>query len=126
MNTDDWDSLLKLLGLIVMMDDKVYQEELEAFSAFTLKLQKEISPDIFLSETMTRDWFVNHRSYLKAIVEGLDYDQAILNILAPIRTLPQKDSVLQAMIAVAKADGFFHDKEKMIITKTARYWNVKL
>lgn len=126
MKSDDWNSLLKLLGLIVMMDGKVYQEELQAFEESALRLQKVISPDLFLTGTMAKDWFINHRSYLSQLVHSLDYDRAILEIIAPIKTLPQKDMVLRAMISVAKADGYFHNKERMIVEKTARYWNVKI
>lgn len=124
MQASDWKYLLKLLGLIVMIDGKVYQEEVQAFTKAATRLQETLSPDIFLSENMIVDWFKNHRAELKAIVESLEYDRHLINIIGPIRGLSQKKLVLNAMISIAESDDFYHAKEQMIINKAARYWNV--
>jgi uncharacterized tellurite resistance protein B-like protein len=126
MRDSHWDHLLKLLGLIVMMDGKIYQEEVLAFSRAAKKLQETLSPELFLTDTMIKDWFVNHRAEIKAIVDSLDYDRKLLEIIGPIRTLPEKKLVLKAMVNIAKSDGSYHTKEKMIIKKAAKYWNVQL
>lgn len=126
MRNSHWDHLLKLLGLIVMMDGKIYQEEVLAFSRAAKKLQETLSPELFLTDTMIKDWFVNHRAEIKAIVDSLDYDRKLLEIIGPIRTLPEKKLVLKAMVNIAKSDGSYHTKEKMIIKKAAKYWNVQL
>ena len=126
MHSSDWTHLLKLLGLIVMMDGKIYPEEVAAFAKAALKLQQTLSPDIFLTDTMIKDWFANHRAELKAVVDGLEYDQKIIEIIRPIRGLPQKTMVMTAMVDIAKSDGAYHAKEGMIIKKAARYWNVNL
>lgn len=124
MQASNWNYLLKLLGLIVMMDGKVYREEVDAFTKAAIKLQETLSPDIFLSQTMIVDWFKNHRDELRAIVDGLEYDRHIIDIIGPIRGLPQKRLVLNAMISIAQSDNFYHAKEQMIINKAAKYWNV--
>jgi len=126
MRDSHWNHLLKLLGLIVMMDGKIYQEEVLAFSRAAKKLQETLSPELFLTDTMIKDWFVNHRAEIKAIVDSLDYDRKLLEIIGPIRTLPEKKLVLKAMVNIAKSDGSYHTKEKMIIKKAAKYWNVQL
>jgi uncharacterized tellurite resistance protein B-like protein len=109
-----------------MMDGKIYQEEVAAFVKAALKLQETLSPEIFLTEHMIKDWFTNHREELKAVVDSLEYDQKIIEIISPIRGLPQKVMVLSAMVDIAKSDGAYHAKEGMIINKAAQYWNVKL
>lgn len=124
MQATDWKYLLKLLGLIVMMDGKVYQEEVQAFTKAAMRLQEALSPDLFLSKTMVIDWFKNHREDLKAIVDSLEYDRHLIEIIGPIRGLPQKRLVLNAMISIAQSDSYYHSKERMIIGKAARYWNV--
>lgn len=124
MRSSEWTYLLKLLGLVVMIDGKVYQEEMSAFTKAALKLQEVLSPDIFLTRAMVLDWFLNHREELRDIVNGLEYDTHIIAIIAPIRGLNQKKAVLNAMILIAQADGFYHGKERMIINKAAKYWNV--
>jgi len=126
MHDSHWNPLLKLLGLIVMMDGKIYQEEVMAFSKATKMLQKTLSPDIFLTDTMIKDWFINHREEIKSIVDSLEYDQKLLEIIGPIRTLSEKKLVLKAMVKIAKSDGSYHTKENMIIKKAAKYWNVNL
>lgn len=126
MQASNWNSLLKLLGLIVMVDGKVYHEEVDAFAKAAMKLQKMLNPDMFLSQMMIIDWFKNHREQLKAIVDSLEYDSHLIEIIKPIRGLPQKKQVLNAMISIAESDSFYHSKEHMIINKAARYWNVSV
>lgn len=112
------------MGLMVMVDSKVYQEEVEAFTDSALQLKNSISPNMIMTRKMALDWFVTHRDQLKEIVDSLDYDRELLEIIAQLRGLPQKVDVLKAMLKIAFSDDFYHAKEKIIVKKTILYWNI--
>lgn len=109
-----------------MVDSKVYQEEVEAFTDAALQLRDSISPDMMMTRKMALDWFVNHRERLQEVVDSLNYDYELIEIIGQLRGLTEKVEVLKAMQTIALSDDFYHDKEKMIIKKTVLYWNIDL
>ena len=119
-----WNNLLRLLALMVLIDKKVYQEEVAAFTKAALQLRDSVSPGMMMTRKMTVDWFINHRERVEAVVDTLSYDDELLDIIKPLRGLPQKTEVMKAMIEIALSDGFYHDKEKMIVKKAILYWNI--
>jgi len=120
-----WRNLLKLLGLMVVADDKIYQEEVSMFSQAAMSLQQKISPDMIMTNKMTVDWFINYRDRLSEVVDSLDYDRAVIEIISELRGLEHKEIIIEKMIDIAKSDGAFHDKERIIIKKTILYWNIE-
>lgn len=119
-----WDYLLRLLALMVVVDKKVYQEEVEAFTKAAMQLQQAISPKMIMTQKMAMDWFISHRDRLQHVVDSLDYDRELIEVIAQLRGLPEKVEVLEAMVTIALSDDYYHDKEKMIIKKTILYWNI--
>lgn len=109
---------------MVMVDSKIYQEEVEAFEQAAIELKGAISPNMIMTRKMAHDWFITHRDQLKEIVDSLDYDRELLEIIAQLRGLPNKVDVLKAMLTIAFSDDFYHAKEKIIIKKTILYWNI--
>lgn len=119
-----WDYLLRLLGLMVVVNGKVYHEEVEAFTQAAKQLQRVISPNMIMTENMALEWFVSHRKRLQMVVDRRDCDSAIIQITSHLRSLPQKVEVIKAMITIALSDNDYHASEKMIIKKTIVYWNI--
>lgn len=109
---------------MVMVDSKVYQEEVEAFVTAAMKLQKAISPDMMMTRKMAFDWFLDHRERLQTVVDSMEYDKELIEIIAQLRGLPEKVEVLKAMLNIALSDDLYHAKEKMIVKKTILYWNI--
>lgn len=124
MHASYWEYLLRLMALIILVDKKVYQEEVEAFIKATMQLRDAISPNMMMTPKMAKDWFIVHRERIEEVVNSLNYDYELIEIIGHLRGLPQKTEVLKAMIAIALSDDFYHDKEKMIIKKTVLYWNI--
>lgn len=112
------------MGLMIMVDKKVYQEEVEAFIKAAIQLRDAISPGMIMTPKMAKDWFIVHRERMAEVVDSLNYDYELIEIIGQLRGLPQKVEVLKAMITIALSDGFYHDKEKMIVKKTILYWNI--
>ena len=119
-----WEYLLRLMGLIIMVDKKVYQEEVEAFTKAAMQLQQELSPDMMMTRKMALDWFVNHRDRLAEVVYSLDYDRELNEVISQLHDLPEKVHVVKTIITIAMADGDYHKKEKMIMDKIVHYWKI--
>ncbi len=120
-----WKYILKLLGLIVVADRKIYKEEMDTFVAAVSELRAVIDPKICFTEQMARDWFRRNKWDLEEIIDNLSYDTAICEILAPIKSMPYKLDVISSMVRIAVSDGFYCDVEKTLIKKTCLYWNVR-
>jgi len=123
-HASQWEYLLRLFGLIVMVDNKVYQEEVEAFIDAAMRLQKTVSPNMILTRHMVLEWFIGHKDRLQKVVNARDYDRELIEVIAQLRGIPNKVEILNAMIDVALSDEFYHAKEKMIVKKTVLYWNI--
>lgn len=119
-----WEFLLRLLGLMVMVDKKVYQEEVEAFTQAAMQLQTALSPKMMMTRKMALDWFINHRDRLKHVVDSMDYDRELMEVIGQLKDLPEKVEVIKAMINIALADDSYHGKEKMIVEKALFYWKI--
>lgn len=124
-SASNWKYIYKLLGLIVVADGKVIKEELDAFQDVMIELAVVIDPKIVMTRKMAFDWFINNKSTLETIIEGLEYDDILINIFSRMRHLPQKLDVLTAMVKIAVADDNYSAKEKLLIKKTILYWNVR-
>lgn len=120
----DWDSLLQLLGLIIVADKKTLEVEVDTFLDAVEELRDVIDPTISLTRNMARDWFILNREKLEDIIDSLAYDKAICKALAPIESIPHKREVILKMLSIAISDNDFADVEKGLIKKTILYWNI--
>ena len=66
MDTQQWTHILTLLSVAVIIDSRVYKEEVDMFVLQSLKLKDVISPDMIFSKKMAFDWFMVHRDEIKA------------------------------------------------------------
>jgi len=119
-----WKHILKLLGLIIVADKRVLKEEVDAYIEVVAELRVLIDPTVYLTPHMARDWFMLNRPALEEIIESLAYDSAILEILAPIKSLPCKLDVISGMVKIAISDGVYSNIERGLIKKTILYWNI--
>ena len=117
-----WKHLLKLLGLMVIADKKVYKESVDAYVDAVMELRAVIDPKLVVTRQMAFDWFFIHKEELLSIIDGLEYDTALLDIISHFRNLPHKLDVMTAMVNVAIADGTYHPRAQLLIKKTILYW----
>lgn len=120
----EWDSLLQLLGLIIVADKKTLEVEVDTFLDAVEELRDIIDPTISLTRNIARDWLVLNREKLEEIIDSLAYDTAIRKALAPIKSIPHKREVILKMLSIAISDNDFADVEKGLIKKTVHYGNI--
>jgi uncharacterized tellurite resistance protein B-like protein len=119
-----WKHILTLLGLIIVADRKVLKEEMDTFLDVASELRARIDPAVYLTRHMAKDWFILNKPKLLEIIDNLTYDTAILETLAPIKSMPHKLDVITGMVKIAISDGVYSNVEKSLIKKTILYWNI--
>ena len=72
MGPTQWNHILTLLAITVVVDGRVYKEEVDTFVARTLSLKEETSPSMLFSKKMVFDWFVVHRDEIVAWLKEQD------------------------------------------------------
>lgn len=120
-----WVNIFKLLGLIVVADNKIRPESVKAFQDGLIELRAVIDPRLVMTRHMILDWFKLNRAELSKSIESLEYDQLLIDLIQNMRALPHKLDVMTVMVKIAVSDGEYSSMKKMLIKKTIVYWNVK-
>jgi len=124
MNSEEWHGILSLLTLVIFADRRVYKEEVDTFVKAVKNLNETISPEIFMTEGMTFDWFKTNRDRVKNLLVGPKVEQNIQKIIRDTRNVPDKQAVIKAMQTIAEADSDFHKAEESIIEKCMIGWKI--
>jgi len=121
-----WTHVLRLIGMIIVADGRVYREEVAEFVVLMAALSKAVSPDMVFGEKMAFDWFVAHRKELLALAKSPDFERKALQEVLALKKERKtaKAKILHSMWAVAAADDKHHDVEIDIITLAAAHWDL--
>ena len=124
MDTRQWTHILTLLSVAVIIDNRVYKEEVDMFVEQAGKLKDVISPDMIFSKKMAFDWFVVHRDEIKVWVMDIDSHTVILRHILALGDSPFCKEILDAIYAIAKVDGEYHPSEVDVIGVACKHWNL--
>lgn len=119
-----WTHILSLLTFAVLIDERVYKEEVECFTDQALKLQMKITPDMLFSQKMAFDWFLAHREAKLALLKSGQAKTALLEPITALENSPDRAHVLAAIQSIAQADGELHDKETNLVKLCKTHWRV--
>lgn len=122
MSPSAWSGIFRLLSVMVLVDERVYQEEVEAFTKACMKLNETISPGMVLTRKTAFDWFLNHRDSLKSQLDQNTLENLIENLARNIDPQIDKLSLLQSLEDISMSDGQQHVREKIILKKLASLW----
>lgn len=126
MQDKNWTDILMLLSMMVLADEKVYQEEVEAFKKAAVELKDMICPEVMLTEQMALDWFMLHRDDILDRMNTYNYPSAVTKVLENLSGLPDKKMFVMALLKIAVSDGFEHGSESKLINLASDYWNLDL
>jgi len=124
MDLSEWSHVLRLMGLVVVADKRVYQEEVATFVAKTLELHQSLSPEMLFTQKMAFDWFVAHREELSELIDNPDYKKQVTHHVLSLGEYDNLEPLLQAMWAVSASDGEHHDSEVGIVNLAATFWKL--
>jgi len=123
-DTRQWRHILTLLSAAVVVDGRVYKEEVDMFVERALALKEIISPDMLFSEKMAFDWFMVHRDEIKAWITGVDPHTIILRHILGLGESKFCKEILDAIYAIAIVDGEYHTAEIDMIGMACKHWHL--
>lgn len=124
MDTQQWRHILTLLSVAVVVDNRIYKEEVDMFVERALDLKDIITPDMLFSKKMAFDWFVVHREEIKAWMGDIDPHTIILRHILALGESPFCKEILEAIYAIATVDGEYHASEVDMIGMACKHWHL--
>jgi len=125
-DTGQWTHILTLLSAAVIVDNRVYKEEVDMFVERTLSLKDIITPDMIFSKKMAFDWFVVHRDDVRSWMTDIDSHTIILRHILALGDSPFCKDILEAIYAIVTVDGEYHASEIDMIAMACKHWNLPL
>lgn len=120
-----WTALLRLMSVMVIADGRVLEEELRVFVFRMTELRRRLAPKLIFSEGLVRDWFEAQRAEIADHTP--EAREAFLeDTLATLDELDKPKQVVDAINAVARADGFRHESEMEVLERAASRWGVRV
>ena len=119
-----WTHILTLLTFSVLIDNRVYKEEVDCFTEQALKIRALLNPEMLFSKKMAFDWFMAHRDEKKAQLKSDKFELHILESVMALSAMKGRHQVLAAMDEVVQSDGELHNKEVNLIALTKANWGL--
>ncbi|MDA8708760.1 TerB family tellurite resistance protein [Hellea sp.] len=125
-NVVQWTHILTLLSVVIVADNRVYKEEVDAFVERSLTLKEVITPKMLFSKKMAFDWFVLHREGIKDWLDAPDSETTILRHILALAKSEFRQDILDALYAVAIVDGDYHEAESNVIALACEHWHLPM
>jgi len=119
-----WTHILTLLSFAVLIDRRVYKEEVDCFTEQAVQLQKILTPDMLFSKKMAFDWFMAHREEKMSQLQSDKYELHILESVIALTDFKGHNHILAAMSEISQSDGEYHDKELNLISLAKANWGI--
>ena len=110
---NDVDNILSLLAATVVVDQRVYEEEVAAFISGVKRLSAEGLFKVNLSYDKIRTWLDAHQDDIRKNVISPFFKEWVAALLDRIPHIENKSSILAVMNDIAKADGRVHISERV-------------
>jgi len=111
---------------MILIDGKVYQEELEAFTDAAIALRDNVDPNLMLTGHMAKDWFTAHRNEILTSIRPSCYEGTVFRTLKRLDEVENKRDLIFALLKVAMSDGFKHPSEEKLLKSACKTWGVDL
>lgn len=115
------DDILMPLALTVIIDHKVREPEMAAFTLQAKGLLElfELSP---LPEEGLLDWYTSHEDEIRKALSGKRKNTIILRALTRFKEDWQVEALYEAMLAISISDKEYHAEESDLIKSAASIW----
>lgn len=126
MNAKYWNDVLRLLSMMIVIDGKVFEEEVDAFTEAALALRDMVDPKLMLTRHMAEDWFSMHRDDIAISVQTVFYDGTVKEALKNLDEVEDKKGLIIALLKVAMSDGRKHPAEEKLLNSACKTWGFDL
>ncbi len=124
MNEQNWNDTLRVLCMMILVDEKVYDEEVEAFKSAAMALRDIVNPKLMLTPHMAQDWFHQHEEDISISVSAPYYESTVSQVLYRLKEVPDKTGLISALQEVAISDGQKHSSEDKLLKTACETWGL--
>lgn len=124
MNKEYLEDTLTLLASVILIDKKVYPEEVETFASAVNRLSHLIDPNILFTDSMAKDWFMANRTSIDLRLKHDDGRAMIKGLLHKLSSFKDSKEVFFNMIRIAHADKEYHSSEHELIKEASTVWKI--
>ncbi len=127
MNSQQLNETLTLFSLLILIDGKIFPEELEVMVNQLAQIQNSTSTDILFTPAMAKDWFKNNVKSLRMILESDDHENLMKTAVFKLAKYEDdlRLKIYDAMIRIAHADGECHPTEIKMVEHASTSWGIE-
>ena len=117
-----WTDILNILCLTILVDGKVYKEEVDAFLRVSRQMNNKISEGMMLTDKMLVDWFSVHKDQLAADLNANARGKFLTDHFCRVDDPKITGPLLECMLAISRSDQDFHNLEVSMVERAAKIW----
>jgi len=118
------ENVLTLLTVVILIDDKVYPEEVDTFSKAAQRISEQIDPNILFTNSMAADWFKANRANVNLKLKQDGAMTVVNGIIRNLREFAGHKDVFFNMIRIAHSDDEYHKAEHEVIKTASEIWQI--
>ncbi len=125
MISDQLHDLLSLLAATIFADKRVFATEIETFLKATENIKQIRKTEETISEAKLLSWFDSNADIIRSKLQTSEFEPWFYGCLNRLDGLHDKQSLIDVMTKIAKADDEFHISEQALVVLTAKNWNLE-
>jgi len=125
MNTDHWEKIMRLFACVILVDGKVYDEEVVCFADMVDYLSRRLPIKQRVSRVQALSWFAQNRKFIARDIAKRGMDKAARDAILAVEHFPNKKDLLIVMRQIAHVDGLFHPSEQGVVQQAAKFWKLE-
>lgn len=121
------DKILRLYALLILIDQRVYPEEIDAIGAQLSILSSYLGEDVLFTPEMGRDWFLANHVHLERLVSTKEANIFVSKTLMNLKNIDPiiLRRIIFTLSRIAWADGELHESEQNLAHSAIKLWNLK-
>ncbi len=124
MVSEELGDVLTLLAVTIVADKKVVSEEVQAFLTCAQRLQLAMDLKPVLTHARLMAWIELNQEWISHITKPEYYERSLETVFDRLSHLNNKESILEAMMAISEADNEVHANEHALMVMAARHWQI--
>ena len=116
--------ILSLIAATIFADKRVYASEVETFLSASSKLKVLQDSKPALSEARLLAWYELNKDDIRQKITTPYFKDWFYQLLEQLSDVDDKQSILDVMHDISRADGSVHVSERALIALAKRFWGM--
>ena len=116
--------ILSLIAATIFADKRIYASEVETFLSASSKLKVLQDSKPALSEARLLAWYELNKDDIRQKITTPYFKDWFYHLLEQLSDVDDKQSILDVMHDISRADGSVHVSERALITLAKRFWGM--